>query len=190
MLLQLALKALDQMHRAAPRSHLRPLLETGLVLAPLGAVVAARLSRSVLAALLGALSGAALTVAISLTLFRGGFGHASLARLRTCALTDPTLLSGDGLANLALFAPAAFFAVLAIGRPLGVAAGVAVVSVAVEAVQAIEWVGICDSSDAVHNTLGGLVAALAAALLRSAFVGSRRLTTVSVPGSDPCPRSC
>jgi glycopeptide antibiotics resistance protein len=136
--------------------------------------------------MLGALAGSALAVAITLTLFRGGFGHESLARLRTCAVTDPLVLSADGLANLALFAPTAFLAVLAIGRPWLVSLGVAVVSLAVEALQALEWIGVCDSSDAVHNTAGGLAAALAAAAVRAVWF--RRYPAVS--GSGACPRSC
>jgi glycopeptide antibiotics resistance protein len=139
---------------------------------------------------LGALAGSALAVAISLTLFRGGGRPGSLARLGSCVATDPRVLSGDGLANLALFAPAAFLAVLAIGRPGGVTAAITAVSLAVEGLQAVRSLGVCDSSDALLNSLGGLAAALAAALVRSAFTRGRPLAHDSVPGSDPCRRSC
>ena len=186
MLWDRALEALAQVHSAAPRSHLAPLLLCGLLLTVLGAAASGCLTRSRGAAALGALAGSALAVGISLTLFRGGFGPASLARLRTCVVTDPTALSPDGLANLALFAPAAFLAVLAIGRPLRVATGLAAVSLAIEGLQAIAWVGVCDSSDAVHNALGELLAALAATGLRVAFFRWRTI----VSGSIPCPRSC
>jgi glycopeptide antibiotics resistance protein len=138
----------------------------------------------------GALAGSALAVAISLTLFRGGGQPWSLLRLRGCVVTDPTVLSGDALGNLALFAPAAFFAVLAIGRPARVAAAVAAVSLGVEGLQAIRSVGVCDSSDALLNALGGLAAALVAASLRSALRLRRPIPHASVPGSNPCPRSC
>jgi glycopeptide antibiotics resistance protein len=129
-------------------------------------------------------------VAISLTLFRAGRQPGSLARLRACAVTDPTPLSGDGLVNLALFAPAAFLAVLAVGRPGRVAAGVAAVSLAVEGLQAVWSVGVCDSSDALLNSLGGLAAALAAALVRGAFERWRPIEHASVSGSGTCRRSC
>jgi hypothetical protein len=187
---RLALEVLGQVHRAAPRSHLWPLVAAEFVLGPLCAVVSGRLGRSRAAVALGALAGSALAVALSLTLFRGGGQPDSLAGLHTCVVTDPTVLSGDGLANLALFAPAAFLAVLAIGRPGGVAAGIAVVSLAVEGLQAIESVGVCDSSDALLNSLGGLAAALAAASVRGAAARRRPLEHDSVPGSGPCHRSC
>jgi hypothetical protein len=179
---RLALEVLGQVHGAAPRSHLVPLLACWLVLAPLGAVVALRLAGSRTAAALGALAGTALALAVSLTLFRYGGQPGGLWRLRTCAVTDPVLLSGDGLANLALFAPAAFLAVLAVGRPVRVAAGVSVVSVTVEVLQALRNVGVCDTSDALLNTLGGLAAVTTAALLRSGVA--------AVSGSVPCRRSC
>lgn len=175
----LAVEVLAQVHRVAPRSHLAPLLETAAVLVPLGALGSRSVTGSRAAGALGALAGAALTVALALTLFRGAFGHESLGRLRSCVVTDPTALTADGLANVALFAPAAFLGVLAVGHPWRVALGVTAVSLLVEAVQAVEWVGVCDSSDAVHNALGGLAAALLAAALRRA-----------VPGSGPCRGSC
>lgn len=186
MLRQLTLDALRELTRVPPRSHLTPLIRCLLVLVPSSAVSCGWLTRSRASAVLGALAGSALAVAITLTLFRGGFGHESLSRLRTCAVTDPLVLSADGLANLALFAPTAFLAVLAIGRPWLVSLGVALVSLAVEALQAVEWVGVCDSSDAVHNTVGGLAAAIAAAAVRAAWF--RRYPAVS--GSGACPRSC
>ncbi len=184
---QLAYEVLGQVHGAAPRSHLLPFALCALVLAPLAAFVARRATRSWVASVLGGLAGLALAVALGLTLFRSGGVPGGLWRLRTCAVTDPVLMSGDGLANLALFAPAAFLAVLAIGRPGRVAAGVAATSVVVEVLQALRNVGVCDSSDALLNTLGGLGAALIAALLRAGFL---RLRPLVVPGSDPCPRSC
>lgn len=190
MLWRLALEVLEQVHRAAPRSHLGPLLASGLVLATLCAIVSGRLGRTRGAVAMGALSGSALAVAISLTLFRGGGRPGSLARLRACAVTDPTVLSGDGLANLALFAPAAFLAVLAIGWPGAVAAAIAAVSLGIEGLQAVRSVGVCDSSDALLNAVGGLVAASAAALVRGALVRRHDLAHDSVPGSDPCHRSC
>jgi hypothetical protein len=187
---RLALEVLGQVHRAQPRSHLWPLFASGVVLASLSAAVSGRLGRSRGAVALGALAGSALALALSLTLFRGGGQPGGLDRLRACVVTDPTLLSGDGLANLVLFAPAAFLAVLAIGRPGGVTAAIAAVSVAVEGLQAVRSVGVCDSSDALLNSLGGLAAALAAALVRGAFARWRPLEHAAVSGSGSCHRSC
>ncbi|MCW2776412.1 MAG: hypothetical protein JWN17_137 [Frankiales bacterium] len=170
--------------------HLVPLLRAALVLGPLGAVLAARLARANpvtgpapdRAAVLGGLGGLALAGALGLPLFRGSFGHEDLAGLRACVVTDPLALTPEGLGNLLLFSPAAILAVAAVGRPWQVAAAVALLSVGVEAVQAVERVGVCDASDVVHNALGALVAALATALLRR----RRQL----VPGSVSCPGSC
>lgn len=190
MLWRLSLEVLGQVHRAAPRSHLAPLLGCCLVLVPLCAVASWRTGQSAGAVVLGALAGSALAVAITLTLLRGGSQPWSLVGLRSCAVTDPTVLSGDGLGNLVLFAPAAFLAVLAIGRPARVAAGVAAVSLVVEGLQAVRSLGVCDSSDALLNALGGLAAALAATLVRAALVRSRPTAYHSVPGSVSCRRSC
>jgi hypothetical protein len=183
---QLAVDVLAQVHRAAPRSHLAPFLESGLVLTLLGGLVGGRLTRSRVAAALGGAAGWSLATAVSLTLFRGGYRYGSLAGLRQCALTTPVVLSGDGVTNLVLFAPTAFLAVLAIARPGRVIAGVAVLSLLVEGTQAVTSVGVCDSSDALLNTLGALVAALVAAVARWALAAPRRS---SVSGSDLCPRS-
>jgi hypothetical protein len=188
---RLALEVLGQVHHAAPRSHLAPLFGSGLVLAALGVGACDRVGRSRGAMALGALAGAALAVSFTLTLFRGGSGHpAGFAGLRACVVTEPTVLSGDGIANLALFAPAAFLAVLAIGSPGRVAVAIAVVAVTVEGLQAIMSVGVCDSSDALLNAAGGLVAACAAAVVRSAVTRRSRPASDAVPGSDPCRRSC
>jgi glycopeptide antibiotics resistance protein len=100
------------------------------------------------------------------------------------------VLSSDGLANLVLFAPAAFLAVLAAGRPGRVAAGVAIVSLVVEGLQAVRSVGVCDSSDALLNAAGGLAAAFAAAIVRGALARWRPLAHAPVSGSSPCRRSC
>ena len=183
---QLAFEILAQVHRAAPRSHVAPFLESGLVLSLLGAVLTGHVTRSRAAAAVGGLAGWSLSIALTLTLFRGGYQPGDLAGLRHCAITTPTLLSGDGLTNLLLFAPTAFLTVLAINRPVRVISGIGLLSLAVEGIQAVSSVGVCDSSDALLNTLGASVAALVAVAARSAFTWPRRSF---VAGSDPWPRS-
>lgn len=170
MLDHLALDVLAQVHRAGPRSHVLPFVVAGLVLAVSGAYAARRLTGSRAAALLAAAAGVALATAVTLTLFRGGYRDGDLAR---CVVTDPVLLSADGVTNLLLLAPAAFLAVLAVGRPVQVAVGAGLVSLLVEAGQAVTAVGVCDSSDALLNTLGAALAALAAGVVRSAVRGAR-----------------
>jgi len=183
---QLALDVLTQVHRAGPRSHLAQLLVCGAALTLLGALVSGRLTRSRAAAALGGIAGMALAVAVTLTLFRGGYAYWHLDGLRQCALTDPVLLSADGITNLLLFAPAAFLAVLAVGRPARIVLGAASISLLVEGVQAVSSMGVCDSSDALLNTIGAAAAAMAAVVVRVAF---GRPGHSSVSGSDPCPRS-
>lgn len=179
---QLALEVLAQVHRATPRSHLGMFLGSGAVLACLGAAACGWISRSGAAAGLGAVAGLTLAGALTVTAFRPGYplhgpdaGH--------CAVTVPVVLSGDGVTNVLLFAPTAFLLVLAVGRPRAVVLSVAVGSVVVEWAQAVRGVGVCDSSDAVLNTLGALLAVLAARWLRS-------LLLRAVPGSSPCRSSC
>jgi hypothetical protein len=183
---QLALDVLVQVHRAAPRSHLAPFLESGLVLTLLGAIVSGCLTRSHTAAVVGALAGWSLATAVTLTLFRGGYRSGHLAGLRQCAATAPVVLSGDGVTNLLLFAPTAFLAVLAIARPARVITGLALISLVVEGLQAVMSVGVCDSSDALLNTVGASLAASAAVVVRAAFARPQRSP---VSGSDLCPTS-
>jgi hypothetical protein len=185
MLMQLALDVLAQVRPAPPRSQVGLSLEASLVLTILGACVCFGLTRSWAAAALGAVAGWWLAVALSLTLLRGGYVWQA-AGLNRCVITQPVVLSADGVTNLLLFAPTAFLAVLAIRRVGWVIAGVALLSLGVEATQAVSSVGICDSSDVVLNVLGATGFALVAAIVRSAFTRSRH---VSMSGSDLCPRS-
>jgi hypothetical protein len=182
---QLALDVLAQVQLAAPRSHVAPFLESGLVLSLLGTLFSGWLTRSRTAAIVGGVAGCSLGIAVTLTLFRGGYMW-SLAGVRRCAITAPDFLSADGVTNLLLFAPTAFLSVLAIRRPARVVMGVGVLSLFVEGIQAVSSVGVCDSSDALLNTLGAAVAALAAVVAHSMFAWLRRSP---VTGSDLCPRS-
>jgi hypothetical protein len=185
MLKQLAVDVLAQVQPRPPHSHVAPSLEMSLLLALLGACLCFVLTRSRAAAALGGVAGWWLAVALSLTLLRGGYTW-DPAGLRRCAITQPLVLSADGLTNLLLFAPTAFLCVVAIRRAAQVIVGIVLLSLLVEVMQAVSSVGVCDSSDVVLNSLGATVAALTALMVRSAIAGSRR---TAVSGSDPCPRS-
>ncbi|MGW7532433.1 VanZ family protein [Amycolatopsis sp. NPDC054798] len=76
----------------------------------------------------------------------------------------PTLTSVELLANVALFFPPVFFAVLATRRPLLMLAAGAGLSAAIEAVQAlVPAIGrACDTNDWAMNTLGAVLAVLLA----------------------------
>jgi hypothetical protein len=179
---QLALEALAQVHRATPRSHVGTFAMSGSALVCLGTIACGRIARSVVAAGFGAAAGLTLAGALTLTVLRPSYplhgpdaGH--------CFVTVPTVLSGDGVTNLLLFAPTAFLLVLAVGRPRAVVLSAAVGSVVVEWVQALREVGVCDSSDVVLNTLGALLAVGAASCLRP-------LLLRAVSGSSLCRSSC
>jgi hypothetical protein len=179
---QLALEALAQVHRATPRSHVGTFAMSGSALACLGAIACGRIARSVVAAGFGAAAGLTLAGALTLTVLRPSYPlHGPDAG--RCFVTVPTVLSGDGVTNLLLFAPTAFLLVLAVGRPRAVVLSVAVGSVVVEWVQALREVGVCDSSDVVLNTLGALLAVGAASCLRP-------LLLRAVSGSSLCRSSC
>lgn len=185
------LRALEVLVRSGPSvllAELAHLAACVLVIAPVSAIASGHLGGSRRSAALGTMAGCALAAALSVTLLRQGGQPGALAGLRSCVVTEPSVLTVDGVTNLALFAPAAFLAVLAIGRPVPVALALAGLSLLIEASQAIRAVGVCDSSDALLNSLGALVAAAAAALVRHA--ASRPLPEASVSGSEPCRRSC
>ena len=156
----------------------------GLALTLLGAGGCFALARTGGAAVLGGCAGWWLSVALSLTVLRGGYVWSPVG-LHRCVITQPIVLSPDGLTNLLLFAPAALLAVLAVGRAALVVIGLTLLSCLVEVAQAYSSVGVCDSSDVVLNALGSAVSALVAAIMRSAA----RPRHASVSGSDLCPGS-
>ncbi|MGW4393717.1 VanZ family protein [Amycolatopsis nivea] len=76
----------------------------------------------------------------------------------------PTLTSVEPLANLALFFPPVFFAVLATRRPWLILAAGAGLSAAIEGLQAlVPAIGrACDTNDWAMNTVGAILAVLLA----------------------------
>ena len=74
----------------------------------------------------------------------------------------PSPGSVELLANVALFVPPVFFAVLATRRPLPVVAAGVVLSAAIEAAQAVAPIigRACDTNDWAMNTVGTVAAAL------------------------------
>lgn len=108
------------------------------------------------------LTGLSLVPVAALTL-----SPTSRRAFETCAVdwSIPTPGAVESLANLALFLPAVFFAVLATRRPLPVLAAGVGLSAAIEAVQAaVPALGrSCDTQDWAMNTAGTVVAVLLAA---------------------------
>ncbi|MET8699154.1 VanZ family protein [Kitasatospora sp. NPDC004723] len=74
-----------------------------------------------------------------------------------------TAVAEQGLMNLAMYVPVAFFGVLALRRPLTVFAGGVVLSGVTEISQTLLGTGrACDAADLVDNALGALVGTVAA----------------------------
>jgi VanZ like family len=119
------------------------------------------------------LAGTSLALVPATTLARG---DALIAWGRSC-LIQPGLSLGtpEALLNALLFAPTAFFAMLALRQAAPVVLAVLASSTAVEAVQSVTALGTCQTSDVVRNVAGAMVACGVAALLLRMFA------TPSVP---------
>ena len=137
-----------------------------LVLAPAAMLAARRVRWSRARVVCAGVSGAGLALVPATTLARGdasfGWGR---------CLMDPalSLRTPEALLNALLFAPAAFFAVLAVRRAAPVVWSVIACSVAVEVIQSVTGVGTCQAADMVRNVAGATVACAGGALLIRLF---------------------
>ena len=135
------------------------------------------------------LAGCALALALALTVVRplGHFpagGLDPLATLRLCTVGSLSLGHLYEQLNVAMLVPFAFFGTLATRRPLALVASSALVSAVAEYVQAATGGGQCQARDLVHNTLGGVIGALLAALvLLMQTRRSREITVAAGAGS-------
>ncbi|MFB9369776.1 VanZ family protein [Kitasatospora albolonga] len=100
---------------------------------------------------------------------------------RTCAIGSgvwETATTQQGLMNIALFVPLAFFAAVVLRRPLTVLAACTVLSAVTELCQTLLGTGrSCDGADFIDNALGALVGTVAAVVwswLRSHKAGFGR----------------
>ncbi|SED05686.1 VanZ like family protein [Streptomyces sp. 2231.1] len=102
--------------------------------------------------------GFALTGVLGVTLALRAGEHGSAVCVINHELTEP-LYTTQGQWNLAMFVPVGLFGVLALRRPAPVLAGVLVLPGLIELAQALApfAAGVCDSSDAEINTVGGLL---------------------------------
>lgn len=134
-----------------------------LVLAPAAMMGGRRLHWSRSRIVSAGLAGAGLALVPATTLARG---DALISLGRSC-LIQPGLSLGtpEALLNAFLFAPAAFFAMLALRRAAPVATAALACSATVEAVQSVTALGTCQTSDIVRNVAGALFACGVAALL-------------------------
>lgn len=111
-------------------------------------------------------AGFAIAVAPAVTLARPWSGP-DPGRLRHCILASGDLVAAgpEALLNLVLLFPAALAAVLALHRPVVVAALLAALSLAVEGTQAVVGAGACEVVDVLRNAGGAAGGATFAWLL-------------------------
>lgn len=117
-----------------------------------------------------ALAACGLALALAATVVRpaglfppGGLSLLNIAR--ECTVGDLSLARTYEKLNVAMLMPFAFFGTLATRRPAVVAASCLLVSGFAEFVQGAAGGGTCQARDLVHNTAGGVLAALLAAAL-------------------------
>jgi VanZ family protein len=114
--------------------------------------------------ILWVLAGLSSLLVIALTLVPAGRRMDEV--MCTLQFAAPTLGRVELLANVALLFPLVFFAALATRRPLLTLAAGALLSAAIEAAQAVvPAIGrACDTNDWAMNTIGAVVAVLAASV--------------------------
>ncbi|GCD89666.1 hypothetical protein NLS1_16720 [Nocardioides sp. LS1] len=135
-----------------------------LLLAPLSAYAARRVGWSAHRILAAAAAGmgVALVLATTLGRYRDGlmFGLG-----RSCLRTSVGLGTPEQQLNLALFAPATFFAVVATRRLRLVLVSALLLSLGVEGIQLVTDLGACQTSDVALNLAGAVAVAVPARLL-------------------------
>lgn len=159
------------------------LLLGGLVLGAL-ALLAAHLFRWGKTA--SALAGVSLALALSVTLVRPYWGEVRLGDpLQACVPGHFSVSAGGALLNFVMLMPLGFFGVLATKRPLLVAMGCVSVSAGIEITQALFELGVCDGQDFMNNSVGGVLAALAAWVLLLVFGRGKHQVRRQQPPSGP-----
>ncbi|MFF2626703.1 VanZ family protein [Kitasatospora griseola] len=132
----------------------------GLILGFTALRLARRRQWPPVAAVLLGLSLAGETAATLTPTTSGSWGSA------TCSIGSgvwDTAVTQQGLMNLAMYVPVAFFGVLTLRRPLTVLAGCGVLSAVTETCQTLLGTGrSCDAADLVDNVLGALVGTVVA----------------------------
>ena len=151
-----------------------------VLLGAVGFVVARRRGWAALPAVL---AGCGLALALAVTLARpgGSFSVATTDPIGMCVANEFSVAGSLARLNLVMLAPFAFFATLATRRPLAVLGVSAAFSGAVEFVQALTAIGVCEAQDFVNNTVGASVAVVVAWLL-TAVAGSAPRARLTVGG--------
>ncbi|RKE19406.1 VanZ family protein [Streptomyces sp. TLI_171] len=159
----------------------------GLIFGLVALRLARRKQRKPFTAVLLGLSLAGETAATLTPTISGSWGEP------TCSIGSgvwDTAMTQQGLMNLAMYIPVAFFGVLVLRRPLTVLASCGVLSAATEVCQTLLGTGrSCDAADLVDNVVGALVGTVAAVvwlwLRRSEPLSGRRdvLHSLSTAGT-------
>ena len=142
-------------------------------LGTVGFVVARRRGWAVVPAVL---AGCGLALALAVTLARpgGSFSVATTDPIGMCVGNEFSLTGSLERLNLVMLAPFAFFATLATRRPWAVFGVSAAFSGAVEFMQALTAIGVCEAQDFYNNTVGASLAVLVAWLVTT-VAGSPRV---------------
>lgn len=116
------------------------------------------------------LAGCGLALALAVTLARpgGSFTPVTTDPIGMCVGNEFSLTGSLPRLNLVMLAPFAFFATLATRRPFAVLGVAAAFSGAVELVQALTAIGVCEAQDFINNTVGASLAVLLAWLFTTA----------------------
>lgn len=138
-----------------------------IVLVPVATICSRHLRWSRTRTVCAGLFGASLAFVPATTLARG---DVLIEWGRSCG-TEPglSLASPEAVLNALLFAPAAFFGVLAVGRALPIVVSALGCSVAIEAIQLVTALGTCQTADVVRNVTGAVVAGGVAVILLRAI---------------------
>ncbi|MEU4801016.1 VanZ family protein [Actinosynnema sp. NPDC023587] len=133
------------------------------------------------------LAGCGLALALAVTLGRPGVLDAGVWTtdpVGLCTLNKFSLTGSLARLNLVMLVPFAFFATVATRRPLTVLVLSAGLSAAVEFVQFMTGLGVCEAQDFLNNTVGASGAVLVGALV-AAVVGGPRTKREDQPSRDP-----
>lgn len=154
-----------------------------VLLGAVGFVVARRRGWAALPAVLAG-CGLALAVAVTLARPGGSFSVATTDPIGMCVANEFSMAGSLARLNLLMLVPFAFFGTLATRRPFAVLGVAAAFSGAVEFVQALTAIGVCEAQDFLNNTVGAFFAVLVAWLLTVA-AGSPRAARAGRPSRGP-----
>jgi hypothetical protein len=104
------------------------------------------------------LAGVGLTIIMAMTVAREPLSPQQLAGAPFCLVHDfAPLIDANADLNMVLFVPFAFFATVATGRAFAVLCCSVALTAAIELIQPIAGIGVCETQDFGNNALGAVV---------------------------------